>query len=130
MIWSTFVSELVEVEGPYQLLSYDVKSSSAEKETCQAVIKIAESEISIAGEGSGPIDAFVSALSQSINEPLNVVDYQEYALNEGSNAKAISIIAVNDGESIKHFGVGISPNTTTAAFHSIIAALNRKWRQR
>ena len=130
VIWSTFVSELVEVEGPYQLLSYDVKSSSAEKETCQAVIKIAESEISIAGEGSGPIDAFVSALSQSINEPLNVVDYQEYALNEGSNAKAISIIAVNDGESTKHFGVGISPNTTTAAFHSIIAALNRKWRQR
>ena len=120
----------MEVEGPYQLLSYDVKSSSAEKETCQAVIKIAESEISIAGEGSGPIDAFVSALSQSINEPLNVVDYQEYALNEGSNAKAISIIAVNDGESTKHFGVGISPNTTTAAFHSIIAALNRKWRQR
>ena len=58
--------------------------------------------ISIAGEGSGPIDAFVSALSQSINEPLNVVDYQEYALNEGSNAKAISIIAeagkINDGE--------------------------------
>ena len=125
VIWSTFVSELVEVEGPYQLLSYDVKSSSAEKETCQAVIKIAESEISIAGEGSGPIDAFVSALSQSINEPLNVVDYQEYALNEGSNAKAISIIAVNDGESIKHFGVGISPNTTTAAFHPIERCDNR-----
>ena len=81
VIWSTFVSELVEVEGLISYL-YDVKSSSAEKETCEAVIKIAESEISIAGEGSGPIDAFVSALSQSINEPLNVVDYQEYALNE------------------------------------------------
>ena len=54
VIWSTFVSELVEVEGPYQLISYDVKSSSDEKETCQAVIKIAESEISIAGEGRVP----------------------------------------------------------------------------
>ena len=33
----------------------------------------------------------------------------------------MSIIAVNDGESIKHFGVGISPNTTTAAlFEAVI----------
>ena len=107
-----------------------MKSSSAEKETCQAVIKIAESEISIAGEGSGPIDAFVSALSQSINEPLNVVDYQEYALNEGSNAKAISIIAVNDGEETKHFGVGISPTPRQRLSIRSLRALNRKWRQR
>ena len=129
MIWSTFVSEMVEVPGPYQLLSYEVKSTGADRETCQAVIKISESEMQISGEGSGPIDAFVAALSQSINEALNVVDYQEYAMNEGSNAKAISIIALSDGEGQKHFGVGISANTTTASFNSIIAALNRKWRQ-
>ena len=129
MIWSTFVSEMVEVPGPYQLLSYEVKSTGTDRETCQAVIKISESEMQISGEGSGPIDAFVAALSQSINEALNVVDYQEYAMNEGSNAKAISIIALSDGEGQKHFGVGISANTTTASFNSIIAALNRKWRQ-
>jgi 2-isopropylmalate synthase len=129
VIWSTFVSEMVEVPGPYQLLSYEVKSTGTDRETCQAVIKISESEMQISGEGSGPIDAFVAALSQSINEALNVVDYQEYAMNEGSNAKAISIIALSDGEGQKHFGVGISANTTTASFNSIIAALNRKWQQ-
>jgi 2-isopropylmalate synthase len=129
VIWSTFVSEMVEVPGPYQLLSYEVKSTGTDREICQAVIRISESEMQISGEGSGPIDAFVAALSQSINEALNVVDYQEYAMNEGSNAKAISIIALSDGEGQKHFGVGISANTTTASFNSIIAALNRKWRQ-
>ena len=80
------------------------------------------------GEGSGPIDAFVSAMVETLNEPLNVVDYQEYALNEGKEAQAICIISINDEQENKYYGVGLSQNTTTAAFKSIIAAINRKWR--
>jgi 2-isopropylmalate synthase len=59
---------------------------------------------------------------------LTVVEYQEYALNEGSEAQAISILAITDDQENKYYGVGISQNTTTAAFKSIIAAINRKWR--
>jgi 2-isopropylmalate synthase len=57
-----------------------------------------------------------------------VVEYQEYALNEGSEAQAISILAITDDQENRYYGVGISQNTTTAAFKSIIAAINRKWR--
>jgi 2-isopropylmalate synthase len=56
------------------------------------------------------------------------VDYQEYALNEGKEAQAICIISINDEQENKYYGVGLSQNTTTAAFKSIIAAINRKWR--
>jgi 2-isopropylmalate synthase len=65
---------------------------------------------------------------QTLNEPLNVVDYQEYALNEGSEAQAICILAITDDAAERYYGVGISQNTITAAFKSIIAAINRKWR--
>ena len=128
-IWKTFVEEMVDVEGPYQLIDYQINTIPGEREYCSARIRVSESEIAIEGEGAGPIDAFVSALAKTLNESVNVVDYQEYALNEGSEAKAISIIAIADAESSKCFGVGISPNTTTAAFRSIIAALNRLWRE-
>ncbi|MGB1342661.1 MAG: 2-isopropylmalate synthase [Pseudomonadales bacterium] len=128
-IWKTFVEEMVDVEGPYQLIDYQINTIPGEREHCSARIRVSESEIAIEGEGAGPIDAFVSALAKTLNESVNVVDYQEYALNEGSEAKAISIIAIADAESSKCFGVGISPNTTTAAFRSIIAALNRLWRE-
>ena len=128
-IWNTFVQEMVDVEGPYQLIDYQVKTIPGEREHCSARVRVSESEIAIEGEGAGPIDAFVSALAKTLNESVNVVDYQEYALNEGSEAKAISIIAISDAQSSKCFGVGISPNTTTAAFRSIIAALNRLWRE-
>ena len=128
-IWNTFVQEMVDVEGPYQLIDYQIKTIPGEREHCSARVRVSESEIAIEGEGAGPIDAFVSALAKTLNESVNVVDYQEYALNEGSEAKAISIIAISDAQSSKCFGVGISPNTTTAAFRSIIAALNRLWRE-
>jgi 2-isopropylmalate synthase len=128
-IWNTFVKEMVDVEGPYQLIDYQIKTIPGEREHCSARVRVAESEMVIEGEGAGPIDAFVSALAKTLNESVNVVDYQEYALNEGSEAKAISIIAISDAQSSKCFGVGISPNTTTAAFRSIIAALNRLWRE-
>jgi 2-isopropylmalate synthase len=128
IIWNTFVNEFVEVKGPYQLLDYQIHSIDMESEKCTARLAVSESEVDISGEGSGPIDAFVAALIETLNEPLNVVDYQEYALNEGSEAQAISILSISDDLQRKYYGVGISKNTTTAAFKSIIAAINRKWR--
>ncbi len=125
-IWDTFVSEFIEVEGPYQLIDYQVQSADS-GETCQAKIGVAENEVEVSGAGSGPIDAFVNAMVETLNEPLNVVEYQEYALNEGAEAQAICILAITDEQGNKYYGVGISQNTTTAAFKSIIAAVNRKW---
>ena len=88
---------------------------------------MAENEMALIGQGSGPIDAFVDGLVKTLNEPLNVVDYQEYALNEGKEAQAICILAISDEHTNKYYGVGISQNTITAAYKSILAATNRKW---
>ncbi len=127
-IWDAFVGEFIEVDGPYQLVDYQVHSESDGGESLKATIKIAESEVDIEGAGSGPIDAFIDAMVTTLNEPLNVVEYQEYALKEGSEAQAICILALADEQQNKYYGVGISQNTTTAAFKSIIAGINRKWR--
>ena len=127
-IWQSFVAEYIDVEGPYQLVDYQVHSQSDGAETCEATVQVGENEVRVNGEGSGPIDAFINAMVETLNEPLNVVEYQEYALNEGSEAQAICILAIADEEGNKYYGVGISQNTTTAAFKSIIAAINRKWK--
>ncbi len=126
-IWDAFVNEYIEVAGPYQLIDYQVRSESDAAETCVAQIQVGDNKVEINGEGAGPIDAFVNAMVETLNEPLNVVDYQEYALNEGAHAQAICILAITDDAGNRYYGVGISQNTTTAAFKSIIAAVNRKW---
>ncbi len=128
VIWDAFVASYIDVEGPYQLIDYQLEMKSGERENCQARIKVADNTVALQGQGSGPIDAFVDGLVLALNEPLNVVDYQEYALGEGKDAQAICILAINDDKGEVFYGVGISQNTTTAAFKSIIAAINRKWR--
>lgn len=128
VIWKAFVKEYVDADGPYQLKEYQVQSASDGTEQLTATIAVGENSLDIAGQGSGPIDAFINAMIETLNEPLNVVDYQEYALNEGSEAKAICILALADDQGGRFYGVGISRNTTTAAFNAIIAGINRKWR--
>jgi 2-isopropylmalate synthase len=127
-IWEAFVSEFIDVEGPYKLIDYDLKSTGQETQACHARIQVAESRLNVYGEGAGPIDAFVAGLVETLNEPLNVLEYQEYALTEGKEAQAVCILAINDDKQNKYYGVGISQSTVTAAFKSIIAAINRKWR--
>ena len=128
VIWQAFLNEFVDVEGPYQLLDYQIQTEGNDRESCQAKIQVADNEVDVSGVGSGPIDAFINAMVETLNEPLNVTDYQEYGLNEGSEAQAICILSITDDDGNKYYGVGISQNTTTAAFKSIIAAINRKWR--
>lgn len=127
-IWQAFTNEFINVKGPYKLLDYDIRSVSDAEHTCVARIQVGENRLEISGSRSGPIDAFVAGLVETLNEPLNVVEYQEYALNEGKEAQAICIVAITDDKQNKYYGVGISQSTVTAAFQSIIAAINRKWR--
>jgi len=126
-IWNAFVSEFIETDGPYKLIEYQVALNSDGHESCQARVQVGDNTLDIQGEGSGPIDAFVAALVETLNEPLDIVEYQEYALEKGNEAQAICILALNDDKGNKYYGVGISQNTITAAFSSIIAAVNRKW---
>ena len=125
-IWDAFVASYIDVKGPYQLVDYQLHMSD-KKQTCEARIKVGENVVDLNGTGSGPIDAFVDGLVLALNEPLNVMDYQEYALGEGKDARAICILAITDDQQQNYYGVGISQNTTTAAFKSIIASINRKW---
>ena len=55
------------------------------------------------------------------------MDYQEYALNKGSQAQALFIMALEDVSIDLFYGVGTSQNTNRAAFDSILSSLNRKW---
>jgi len=127
-IWDAFVNEFIDVKGEYELIDYKVRSVDEGQEQCTATVRVGDNTLEVTGIGSGPIDAFVAAMVETLNEPLNVMDYQEYSLNEGSKAQAICILSISDDAENKFYGVGISQNTTTAAFKSIIAAINRRWK--
>ena len=119
-IWQVFTSEFIDVKGPFKLIDYEIRSEDSDVQRCDANILAGDNEINIKGKGSGPIDAFVNGLVHTLNEPLNVIDYQEYALNEGKEAQAICILALSDEKHGSYYGVGISQNTITAAYNSCL----------
>ncbi len=121
--------EYVVESGPYKLLNYDLLSGRELDQRVVAQIEVSENKVTISGEGTGPIDAFVNGLVETLNEPVNVMEYHEHSLDEGKDAKAICILAVNDGDDGRCYGIGVSRNTITASLEAIVSSLNRRWRR-
>ncbi|MEO0327334.1 MAG: 2-isopropylmalate synthase [Pseudomonadota bacterium] len=78
----------------------------------------------IEGEGTGPIDGFVDALSKHLGTEISVVDYSEHTLRPGADASAICYMEVEIGG--KHvFGVGVNPNIVAASLEALVSAANQ-----
>ncbi len=127
-IFAKLIATYSVERGPYRLIDYDLLSGKNQDQRCVAQVEISDSIVTITGEGSGPIEAFVNALVETLNEPVSVVDYHEHSLDTGTNAQAICILAVENNDSATRcYGIGISRNTTTSSLVAIISALNRRW---
>ena len=78
------------------------------------------------GVGNGPIDAVQRGLEEALGVQIKVLDYNEHALNSGSNAQAASYIHLMDMDSGKvTYGVGVSSNITRSSIRGIFSAVNR-----
>ena len=75
------------------------------------------------GQGNGPIAAFCAILTE-YGVDVRVLDYYEHALSAGGDASAAAYLeCAIDGD--VYWGVGIDPNTTTAALKAVLSAINR-----
>ena len=81
-------------------------------------------EVFITGNGTGPIDGFVNAMSKHLGVDVSVIDYSEHSLQTGSDASAVCYTEVNCGE-IPFFGVGIHANIVMASLLALTVAINR-----
>ena len=127
-ILESLLKEYVVEGGPYKLRDYDLLTGREDDQRIVARVVASEQVMTIDGEGSGPIEAFVNGLVETLNEPLNIVDYHEHALDTGKDAQAICLLAIDD-EGGRCFGAGLSRNTITASLMAIISAMNRRWKQ-
>jgi len=126
-IFQTLLEVYVVDGGPYRLIDYDLAHGSDGRQRIAAKVEVSSQVVNVIGEGSGPIEAFVNGLVEALNEPLNIVDYHEHAMSTGKDAKAICLLAIDDGAEGRIYGVGLSANTITASLTAIVSAMNRRW---
>ena len=112
--------------GRFELGSSQVSSFDDEHVELEATVKDRGEIVSVKANGSGPIDAFVSALHE-FDLDVRVLDYSEHAMSQGRDAKAASYVeAAVDGQIV--WGVGIDSSITRATYKAVISAVNRALR--
>ncbi|MEM9276993.1 MAG: 2-isopropylmalate synthase [Pseudomonadota bacterium] len=90
----------------------------------EATITDGGETVRIEGEGTGPIDGFVDALSKHVGKEISVIDYSEHTLRPGADASAICYMEIEVDEN-KVFGVGINSNISAASLEALVSAINR-----
>ena len=137
-LWRIFNTEYLENPTPLSLIGHDsshrsggvTKGASGADATTEvnqlrATMTIDAHEHVLQGTGSGPIDAFVTALSEHLGRKIEVMDYHEHAIGAGADAKAVSYVELRLDKGRPVHGAGMSPDIVTASLKAIVSAINR-----
>ncbi|MGC8764881.1 MAG: 2-isopropylmalate synthase [Brevinematia bacterium] len=129
-IFELFKNEYINISSPLKLVKYRIEENQDLARNHNVVhifshLNINGKEEEFKGIGNGPIDAFFHSLQNAGVAKYKFVSYEEHALSEGSDSKAVSYICLENEEGEKRFGVGIDANITTASLNAIISAINR-----
>ena len=129
-IWDSFRTEYLPEQPSITLTSHELRSDSKSGRTSiTAQLETDKGHLTVTGEGNGPIDAFVHALRQGIGADIDVTDYSEHALSQGSEATAVAYVETRDAAGEIRWGVGTDPNTTTASLRAVLGAYERRARE-
>lgn len=83
-------------------------------------------ENSFEAVGNGPIDAVKRGIQEALDVQIKVLDYEEHALQSGSNSQAAAYIHLLDSDTGRvTYGVGVSSNITRASIRAMFSAINR-----
>jgi 2-isopropylmalate synthase len=126
-MWSTFSGEyLPDPQAPwgrFALKSVKLDSAVDGDTSVDVVITDNGAEVSLSGNGNGPVAAFCDAM-HGHGVDVRVLDYHEHAMSAGGDAKAAAYLeCAIDGTVL--WGVGIDPSITTSSLKAIISAVNR-----
>ncbi|MCP5427950.1 MAG: 2-isopropylmalate synthase [Chromatiaceae bacterium] len=118
-----FKDHFVHEQAPYSLLGY--RLDREESGVIEAHILEHGKKRPLTGEGEGAISAFADAWMRYSGQQLNIVDFQEHAIGEGTDAEAAAYVQVNIGGA-RVSGAAFDRDTVSAALKALLSALNRQ----
>ncbi|NLG05877.1 MAG: 2-isopropylmalate synthase [Clostridia bacterium] len=130
-IMQSFRENYIEKKEPlhFRKLKVEDKSDTVDTEFDTHIIltyTLYGKENSFQAVGNGPIDAVQRGIKENLGINVKVLDYEEHALQGGSNAQAAAYIhLLNAEDGSVTYGVGVSSNITRASVRAIFSAINR-----
>ena len=76
-------------------------------------------------QGNGRLDAVSNALKENLGYRYSIIKYQEHAIEQGSNAKAIAYVGIRTPEGQVSWGAGTHDDIMAASVNALVSAINR-----
>ena len=125
-LWTLFRKEyrLDEIAAPKQRAMSETDEAGNTRVSLKADVQLGGRTVSLQGEGTGPVDAFVAGLNATGLAQVRVMDYREHAIGSGANAQAVAYLELRVGDNTL-FGVGMDADILTASLKGILSGLAR-----
>lgn len=108
----------------FNFVSYQIQNNKNNSQTMlTAQIKQNDQLLTLSGQGTGPIEAFVLALQDLKLGKISLIDYHEHALSQGAAAQAVGYISLKINDNIV-WGVGVDADIICASLKAILSACN------
>ena len=130
-IMENFKAEYLDKKEPLHFRKLKVDDMSDETESqfdTRVTVTYTDRNVekTFSAVGNGPIDAVKRGLIENCGIEIKILDYEEHALQSGSNSQAAAYIHMLDVTSGNvTYGVGVSSNITRASVRAIFSAINR-----
>lgn len=125
LMWDAFRAEYVPDEPRFELRSHEMHTKEG-RSSVFAQLVVDGAAVTVVGEGAGPVEAFVHALTAQWQEEFDVIDYAEHAIGRGSDAQAVAYVETSGERGEIRWGLGQDPNITTATLRAVLSAFERQ----
>jgi 2-isopropylmalate synthase len=123
-MWDVFSEAYLPEDAGLRLVGSEVATGGGHT-SVTAQLLIDGQHRTIVGEGNGPIDALVAAVRAELGIVLEVKDYSEHALTEGSGASAVAYVECAAPDGSTWWGVGRDSSILDASLAAVVSAANR-----
>jgi 2-isopropylmalate synthase len=127
-MWSAFKEQYLPAEPRLRLRSQELHTSTHDgdgRSSVAAQLEFDDRPVTVIGEGEGPVEALVHALTEHWNIDFDVVDYTEHAIGRGADAEAVAYVESVGPDGDLKWGVGVDHSITTASLRAVLAAFER-----
>jgi 2-isopropylmalate synthase len=123
-MWDVFEETYLPEDAGLRLVTSEISTAKG-MTSVTAQLLVDGQHRTVTGQGNGPIDALVAALKSELGIVLEVKDYSEHALTEGSGASAVAYIECAGPDGMTWWGVGRDSSILDASLHAVVSAANR-----
>ena len=124
-IWQVFQrAYCLNTPQHYQLVEYDESRAANGDRIFAGKISVDGRAQSVSGRGNGLISSVVATINDSFGVGLDIADYSEHAMGQGTNVRAAAYVECLTADGRTVWGVGIDEDVATASVRAVLSAAN------